>query len=187
MTYHIIPWDPSLDLTEFYKQAEIRGFTNNSSQKSMIDCFKNEREYRVWILYYNDIAVGSVAAHSLDIVNGYRICARTCVFTDLLPTTTVRTQNQIITHQHVTAQFFMPVCIEYAGINDVYITTHPSDVGTQKLVHNVWAPNMANIGLLEKTHELLYRGHVQTFWKLDKQKFLKDLENYPRWQLSSPI
>jgi hypothetical protein len=50
MTYHIIPWDPSLDLTEFYKQAETRGFTNNSNQKSMIDCFKNERDYRVWVV-----------------------------------------------------------------------------------------------------------------------------------------
>jgi hypothetical protein len=179
MTYKIIPWSTDLDLSNFYSEADKRGFTNNSSQQAMIDCFKNEREWNVWVLYYNDIIVGSVAAHSID--EGYRICARTCVLTDLLPTTTVRTRNQIVTHQHVTAQFFMPACIEWVGDKDMYITTHPSDTGTQRLVHNIWAPSLVKTGVLSKAFEKYYRGHLQTFWKLNKDVFLSQLKRYERW------
>jgi hypothetical protein len=81
-------WDPSLDLTEFYSEATRRGFVNNSSQKAMIDCFRNEKEWSVWILYDNDRAIGSVAAHSFDDVmgpNSYRILTRVCTFAESRP------------------------------------------------------------------------------------------------------
>jgi len=61
-----IEWSQDLDLTEFYSEATHRGFINNSSQKTMIDCFRNEREWNAWILYKNNRAIGSVAAHSFD-------------------------------------------------------------------------------------------------------------------------
>ena len=177
--YKIIPWTPELDLTEFYAEADRRGFVNNASQKAMIDCFRNEREWCVWILYYNNRAIGSVGAHSID--EGYRICARTCVFTDMLPINTIRTRNQIVTHQHVTAQFFMPVCIEWAK-GDMYITTHPSEVGTQRLVHTIWGPSLEKTGVLTRAFEKEYRGHVQTFWKLNTDVFLEQLDKVDRWQ-----
>lgn len=177
--YKIIPWTPELDLTEFYAEADRRGFVNNASQKAMIDCFRNEREWCVWILYYNNKAVGSVGAHSID--EGYRICARTCIFSDMLPATTLRTRNQIATHQHYTAQFFMPVCIEWAK-GDMYITTHPSEVGTQRLVHTVWGPTLEKTGVLTRAFEREYRGHVQTFWKLDATEFLEQLDKVERWK-----
>jgi hypothetical protein len=178
--YKIIPWNSELDLTDFYKEADRRGFVNNSSQKAMIDCFQNEREWCVWILYYNDIAVGSVAAHSIE--EGYRICARTCVLTDLLPTTTLRTRNQIINHQHVTAQFLMPACINWVGdAGNMYITSHPSEVGTQKLVHTIWGPSLEKTGVLTRAFEKEYRGHVQTFWKLNTTVFLTQLKENKRW------
>lgn len=178
--YKIIPWSPYLDLTEFYAEADRRGFVNNASQKAMIDCFRKEREWCVWILYYNDVAVGSVAAHSID--EGYRICARTCVFSDLLPLNTIRTRNQIETHQHITAQFFMPACIEWAGNNsDMYITTHPSDVGTQRLVHNIWGPSLEKTGVLTRSFDKQYRGHLQTFWKLNTDVFLEQLGKVKKW------
>lgn len=176
--YKIIPWTPELDLTEFYAEAGRRGFVNNASQKSMIDCFRNEREWCVWILYYNNKAVGSVGAHSID--EGYRICARTCVLSDLLPATTLRTRNQIATHQHYTAQFFMPACIEWAK-GDMYITTHASDVGTQRLVHTIWGPTLEKTGVLTRAFEKEYRGHVQTFWKLNSSVFLEQLNKVERW------
>lgn len=178
--YKIIPWAADLDLTDFYAEAERKGFENNSSQRAMIDCFRNEREWQVWILYYNDVAVGSVAAHSID--EGYRICARTCILTDLLPTNTLRTRNQIATHQHITAQYFMPACIAWAAPwEDLYITSHPSNVGTQKLVHTIWGPTLEKTGVLTRTFERLYRGHIQTFWKLNTNVFLEQLNSYPRW------
>ena len=178
--YKVIPWSSDLELSAFYKEADKRGFVNNNSQQSMIDCFRNEKEWQVWILYYYDIAVGSVAAHSID--EGYRICARTCVLTDLIPTSTLRTRNQIINHQHVTAQFLMPACIEWVGNNDMYITSHPSEVGTQRLVHKIWGPALESTGALTRAFEKNYRGHVQTFWKLNKDVFLEQLNKVPKWQ-----
>ena len=181
--YNIIPWSPNLDLSEFYLEAKNKGFTNNSNQTSMVDCFKNEKEWRVWILYYNNRAVGSVAAHQID--EGYRICARTCVLTQLLPTNTLRTRNQIINHQHITAQYFIPTCIAWVpNDTDLYITSHPSNVGTQRLVHTIWAPSLEKTGVLTRTFEKEYRGHLQTFWKLNVNVFLQQLADNPRWILN---
>ena len=85
--YKLVTWTPELDLTDFYAEAESRGFVNNASQKMLVDSLAKEREWCVLILYHNDKAVGSVGAHSLPELgnNAYRICARTCVFTNLLP------------------------------------------------------------------------------------------------------
>jgi hypothetical protein len=176
--YKIIPWTNELDLTDFYSQASARGFVNNASRQAMVDCFRNEYDWQVWILYYNERAVGSVAAHSID--EGYRICARTCVLSDLLPLNTLRTRNQIITHQHITAQFFMPVCIEWAK-DPMYITSHASEVGTQRLVHTVWGPSLEKTGVLTRAFDREYRGHVQTFWKLNTLVFLEQLEKV-KWK-----
>jgi len=128
--YKITPWSTDLDLTEFYQIAESKGFYNNSSQKALVDCFNNEREKSVWILYYNNKAAGSVAAHSLDILgkNSYRICARTCVFTDLLPLQQLRSLRFTCQyHQNITGQFYIPTCIEWAPSgSDFYITSNNS-------------------------------------------------------------
>ena len=178
--YTVIPWTEDLDLTDFYKEADRRGFVNNASREAMIDCFRNENDWRVWILYYNDRAVGSVAAHSID--EGYRICARTCVLTNLLPTNTLRTRNQIINHQHVTAQYLMPACIEWAPPwEDLYITSHPSEVGIQRLVHTIWGPSLEKTGVLTRAFEKEYRGHLQTFWKLNISVFQDQFFKCKKW------
>ena len=182
--YKLIPWSDELDLTEFYAIAQHKGFENNSSKKMLVDCFESEREKQTWIFYYNNIAAGSVAAHSLDILpNAYRICARTCVFTDLLPFHQLRGLRYTCQqHQNITAQFFIPQCIEWAGRDkDLYITSHPSSVGTQKLVHNIYCPALVKTGALERTCELEYRGHLQTFWKLNVDVFYEQLNQLPRW------
>ena len=176
--YKIIPWSESLDLTDFYQYANAKGFVNNSNQQAMVDCFRHEREWQVWILYYDDIAVGSVAAHSID--EGYRICARTCVLSDLLPLNTLRTRNQIATHQHYTAQYLMPACISWAK-DPMYITSHPSGIGTQRLVHTVWGPTLEKTGVLTRAFEKEYRGHMQTFWKVNADVFLEQLEKV-KWK-----
>jgi hypothetical protein len=179
--YKLIPWTEDLDLTDFYAEAERRGFTNNSSQKAMVDCFRNESEWCVWILYYNDTAVGSVGAHSLD-DGGYRICARTCAFTDMMPLHHLRTREGITSHQNVTAQFFIPQCVEWVGDHDMFITTHPSEIGTQRLVHTVWGPALALTGCLTLADTKFYRGHTQTFWRLNKDVFLEQLSKGQRWK-----
>jgi len=177
----MISWHRDLDLSDFYTKAEERGFYNNANEKNLIQSIANEREWQVWILYYNDSAVGCVAAHSIE--EGYRICTRTCILTDLIPTNSLRTRNQIITHQHITAQFFIPKCIEWVnGKGDMYITTHPSNVGTQRLVHNIWAPSLVKTNVLFKAFDKEYRGHTQTFWKINSDEFLSQLSKVKSWQ-----
>jgi hypothetical protein len=181
--FKMIPWSSELDLTEFYAEANQRGFVNNSSQKMLVDSLAKESKWCVWILYYNNRAVGSVGAHSLPELDkkAYRICVRTCAFTDLMPFHSLRTKEGITTHQNVTAQFFIPKCIEWVGDNDMYITTHPGEIGRQRLVHNIWGPNLEKTGVLTKTIEKEYRGHIQTFWKINSQEFLRQLNLYGKW------
>ena len=183
--YTIIPWTEDLNLTEFYAEADKRGFVNNNSQRTMIDCFRKEREWCVWILYYNDEAVGSVAAHSLPELgeDAYRICARTCVFTDRLPISTLRARGRTIQqHQNATAQFFIPACIEWCGVDsNMYISTNESPVASQRLVHKIYCPALVETGALSKHCAMIYRGHEQTFWKLNPVVFLNQLETYGRW------
>jgi hypothetical protein len=184
--YKVLPWTSDLDLEEFYSTAESKGLVNNASQQMLVDCFKNEREKQVWILYYNEIPVGSVAAHSFDSVmgeNSYRIAARTCVFSDMLPLQSLRTRNEIVTHQHVTSQFLIPTCIEWAPLgSSLYITTNENDAGTQKLVHRIFAPAMEKTGQMKRIKNIEYRNTQQTVWQLFPDKFLQELNRYPRWQ-----
>jgi len=183
--YKIIPWSEELDLAEFYTNAGTRGFINNASQKMLVDCFRNEREFQVWILYYNGVAVGSVAAHSFDDVMGkdsYRIAARTCVFSDMLPLHSLRTRNQIVTHQHVTSQFLIPQCIEWCPPwANLYITSNENDAGTQKLVHNIFGPAMEKTGQMKRIKDVVYRNTPQTVWELYPNNFFEELNKYPRW------
>jgi hypothetical protein len=182
--YKLIPWSQSLDLSQFYITAKAKGFENNANQQVMIDCFCKETAWQVWILFYNDVAIGSVAAHSFPEMgeNSYRIAARTCVFTDHLPINTLRTRNQIITHQHVTSQFLIPACIEWAGKdNNLYITSNENDAGTQRLVHRIFGPAMEESGQMKKITEIHYRGTCQTVWQLYPDRFYEELNKYPRW------
>lgn len=180
--YSMIEWSSDLDLTEFYNTAEHKGFTNNSSQKMLVDSLSNEPEYNVWMLKYNDKFVGSVAAHSFNVMgeNCYRICARTCVFSDMLPIQNMRTRNEIITHQHITGQFFIPTCLSWAK-GRVFITTNENDAGTQRLVHRIFAPSMVYSGQMARVGEIYYRGTDQTVWELFPDKFYEVLNKYPRW------
>jgi hypothetical protein len=182
--YKIVPWSSELDLTEFYATAEEKGFTNNASQNMLVDSLAKENSWCVWILYYNDRAVGSVGAHSFPEMgeDAFRIAVRTCAFTDMLPMTTLRTRNQIVTHQHVTSQFLIPACIEWTPPwADLYITSNESSVGTQRLVHNIFGPAMESSGQMKRIKEIEYRGTQQTVWQLFPDKFLEELGKYPRW------
>jgi hypothetical protein len=181
--YTVVKWSESLDLDDFYKEAASRGFINNASQKAMIDCFDNELEKQVWILYQDSKAVGSVAAHSFTPMgpNAYRVLARTCTFG------TARKNNGLITpkkliaeHQNLTDQFLLPTCIEWAK-GELYATSNESTVASQRLVHRHYFPTLAKLGIVERVCELNYRSTDQTVWRIHPEKFLANLERYPRW------
>ncbi len=184
--YRLVEWNEKLNLEKFYNEASLRGFENNSSRQTLVDSFQNEKQKNVWILYYNKIPVGSTGCHSLDIFENksFRICARTCVFSDLLPMTHLRSLGKTIKHhQNVTAQFFIPKCIEWAPDDaDLYISTNESLIGSQSKVHRTYCPALASTGVLTKICDKNYRGHLKTFWKLNKQVFLDQLNSYPRWE-----
>lgn len=185
--FTLIPWTEDLALDEFYAEATRRGFDNNSSQKKMIDCLKNEKEWAAWILYKDNNAVGSVAAHSFDDImgpNSYRICVRTCSFAEAVKRKSIITVKKlIIEHQNFTSQFFIPQCIEWCKYKDkLYITSHYSDIGTQRLVHNIYFPTLEKINMVTKTGNIFYRGKHQTLWHFNTDQFLKDLKLYPRWK-----
>jgi len=183
--FKLVEFNYDLDLSSFYKEAANRGYINNSSQAKMIDCFKHERAWKVWILYENQTPCGSMGSHSLDIMgpNAYRICARTCFFTNFNINKGLISKKEFLdTLQHPTLQFLMIACIEWAGLDkDLYVTTNNSKEGSQRRAHHTWAPLMTKIGFLEKTIEQNYRGHMQTFWKLNTDIFLEAISRNPRW------
>ncbi len=182
--YKVIPWNENLDLSDFYKTARDKGFTNNASQHMLVDCFRKEIAWNVWILYFNEIAVGSVAAHSFPEMgdHAYRIAARTCVFTDRLPAVSLRTPNQIVTHQHVTSQFLIPTCIDWVPTNSkMYITTNENESGTQRLVHRIFAPAMEKTGQMKRVTDLFYRGTLQTVWEFYPTVFMQELAKHKTW------
>jgi len=185
--FRLTPWNPEIDLREFYLKSFRKGYINNSSQQTMIDCFRNERKKQIWILFYNEKPIGSVAAHSLDIFEreSYRICARTCIFTDELPKLSLRTRKGITTHQNYTAQFFMPACIDWCPIDsDLYITSNDNDSGSQRLVNNIFCPALESTGVLNLIGNFEYRGTKQNFWKIDVKTFYEQLQTYGRWSFN---
>lgn len=190
--YEIKEFNPSLDLEEFYSLAKQRGFENNSSKEVLYDTFAHLDRYNVWLLYYNNKAIGSVAAHSLEelgmLGDAYRIAARTMVFTDKLEGTSygtgLRGISVITKHQNPTAQFLIPKCIEWAGRDkNLFISSTENSVGTQRLVHNIFCPALNKIGALNDPIELNYRGSFHWFWQLNVDVFYKQLVN--NWWLDS--
>ena len=182
--YKIIEWTPDLDLTEFYREAAQRGFVNNSSRQAMIDCFFNERKWKAWILYQDDKAVGSVVAHTLDIVdnNAYRVLSRTCTFGTARPHGGLITPKRLIAeHQNLTDQFLLPACINWTGIENIYATSNDSKEASQRLVHRHYFPTLESIGIVTNMGEIFYRNTKQTLWKIHGEKFLENLNKYPRW------
>lgn len=183
--YKIIAWSSDLDLTDFYNKASARGFINNSSQAAMVDCFKNEKKWQVWILYKDDIAIGSVAAHSFDDVMGpdsYRILTRVCTFGDARPKKGLITPTRLIAeHQNLTDQFLLPACIEWAGKEKLYSTSNSDSIASQRLVHKYYFPTLEKVGIARKVKDVFYRGLEQTVWEIDAQKFEENLSKYPRW------
>ena len=183
--FKLVEWSEDLDLSEFYAEAARRGFVNNSNQKIMIDCFRKEREWNAWILYDDDKAVGSVVAHSFDDVMGpgsYRVLSRVCTFAEARKDRGLVTPKRLVAeHQNLTDQFLLPKCIEWAGRENLYVTSNASKEASQRLVHSYYFPTLAKIGIAEKVKDVHYRNTDQTVWKINVDAFEENLNRYPRW------
>jgi len=183
--YKVVEWSNNLDLTNFYSEATQRGFVNNASQKAMIDCCRNEREWNAWILYNDDRAVGSVAAHSFDDVmpGGYRILTRVCTFAEERKGAGLITPKRLVAqHQNLTDQFMLPQCIEWvSGRGRMFATSNASKEASQRLVHSYYFPTLAKLGIVEKIKDVYYRHTDQTVWEIHPDKFYENLNRYTRW------
>tara|TARA_B110000211_G_scaffold125644_1_gene144696 strand:+ start:102 stop:659 length:558 start_codon:yes stop_codon:yes gene_type:complete len=183
--YKLSKWNDLLDLSNFYAEAERRGFKNNSSQAAMIDCFRSEREWEAWILYKDGQAIGSVAAHSFDDVvpGGYRILTRVCTFAEARKDKGLITPKRLVAqHQNLTDQFLLPQCLKWVGNKGrVFATSNASKEASQRLVHSYYFPTLAKIGIVSKVKEVHYRHTDQTVWEIHPEKFYENLELYPRW------
>lgn len=187
MCYKLIDWNPNLDLRQFYQDAQLRGFVNNSSQSAMIDCFRGEREWHAWILYQYSRAVGSVVAHSFDDVMGphtYRVLTRVCTFAESRKDRGLITPKRLIAeHQNLTDQFLLPKCIEWVNNRGrMFATSNNSKEASQRLVHRYYFPTLESIGIVTKIKQVHYRNTDQTVWEIHPDKFTENLNNYPRWQ-----
>lgn len=184
--YKLVDWNENLDLSYFYKKASERGFVNNSSQEKMVDCFRNEDAWNVWILYDNEFPIGSVASHLFNSVfdnQSYRVLTRVCTLSEHKSSKGLLTLNRMIReHQHFSDQFFLPKCIEWSGFDsDIYATSNESKDASQQLVHKLYFPTLEKKGIVENYGQYYYRGLEQTIWKINQEKFLDSLYSFPRW------
>jgi hypothetical protein len=191
MTYKLIEYTPELDLSEFYGEAEKRGFENNHSQKSMFDCFRNEREWKGWMLEYNGRYVGGVCAHSFDDVMGpntYRILARTCVFTDFTHRPSFYTKStSIIGQQCAAAQFYVPIALQHFGVdNKFYATSNANPVGNQQRVNRLWFPVQEKLERFKLVKTQFYRGCNQNIWELNVANWCSSIATYDQWPCEFP-
>ena len=185
MKEYIQEYNENLDLSDYYRLATERGFYNNNTKEKLIDTWLHMDRWQVWLLYYNKTIVGSIAAHSLEelgmLGDAYRIAARTCTFDDLVgQRKTLRTANTIIAkHQNLTAQFLLPLCIEWAGKNkNLYISSNENDTGTQKYVHRLYCPGLQKVNVLESPVEFEYRGAIQSFWRMNVPEFYRQMDEF---------
>lgn len=184
--YEISEYKRDMDLSFFYKRCEQKRFLNNASQKRLIESFDRQKFYKLWILFYNNLPVGTTAAHDFDEImgeNSYRICVRTCVLSELLPIKHIRTKDGIINHQNIVSQIFIPTIINSLPVNSgLYITSCKKDEASMRLVDGIWAKLLMKQESLKKIKNVFYRGVEQTVWQLIPKIFLSNLYQHPRWE-----
>ena len=178
----LVEFDENLNLQSFYDECTKRGLINNNSQKKIYDNFKKYDKFQTWVLIRDNNPVGSVVAHSFDDYkpSSFRILARTCVLSDKSNFKAMGTVENFKKHQHITARYFLPKCIEWCGVeNDMYITTHAEKTGKMSAVHRIVTNFWKNKYLIQEVEIINYRKSLQTLWKLNTQKFLNELKLYP--------
>ena len=191
MTYKLIEYTPDLDLSEFYAEAGRRGYENNNSQKAIFDCFRNEKEWAGGMLEYNGKYVGGFCIHSFEDVMGpdtYRILARTCTFTSETHKPAGHSKRSILVDQQCCAtQFFIPMCIKWAGSGKrLFATSNSNPVGSQQRVNNIWFPYQEKLGRFNWVKETFYRGCNQNVWELHVDEFWKSIPTELRWPCEFP-
>lgn len=193
-------YDGTQDLSNFFLEAEKKRYYNNSSTEMLLSSLENEEEATLFLLYNHDNIVGTVVTHKikgLEILgkNAYRIGARICMLGHLVQgkrnhNTLRNLRGAPRPHDHPSAQFLIPACIEHCGReNPLYISTHASSVAKQRAVHTRWAPEWRKQGFLEDPIELEYKGTFQSFWKFKVNDYYEEMkdERWPEAEETLPL
>ena len=182
--YEIKEYDDSLDLNYFYDKCKKKGYSNNCSKSKLVKNLITEKEFKLWILYFNQKPIGTTALHGFEDVmgeNSYRICVRTCVISEDTHLSKVRTLEGILQHQNITSQIYIPLCLDHIKNKGLaYITTCDKDTASMKAVHHVYAPALSKKGILKKIKDIFYKGTQQTVWLLDRDQFVKQVAQDPQ-------
>ena len=173
--YEIKYYDKNLNLDKFYSEAKKRKYHNNDSYENMIEPFIDLPGSQILILYYQDNPVACSISHPF--LDGHRIFARLCVFTDLTPFNRCGTVKAFKEHQHVTPRFFLPEHAKLKG--PLYFTTHPENTASMQSMHKVVTKWLSECGVIDWLGDMKYRGCVQSVWKVNTQKWIDDMENHP--------
>jgi len=191
-------YNETQDLTNFFLEAEKKGYYNNSNIKILLSSFKkNEEETTLFLLYNFENIVGCVISHRLNGLeilgkNAYRIGARICILSHLIQGNrnhrTLRSLRKAPKpHDHISAQFLIPACIEHCGRDKpLYISTHSSSIAKQRSVHKYFAPEWHKQGFLEDPVELEYKGTFQFFWKFNVDAYYEEMRD-ERWPEAESI
>lgn len=190
-------YNGSQNLNNFFLEAEKKRYYNNSNADIMLLSLQNDDDTTLFLLYNCNNIVGCVVSHKikgLEILgkNAYRIGARICVLGQLIQGpryhSTLRNLREAPKpHDHISAQFLIPACIEHCGrTNPLYISTHSSPVAKQKSVHKYFAPEWKKQGFLENPIDLEYRGTIQSFWKFKVNEFYEEMKD-ERWPEAEEI
>lgn len=172
--YKVINWHKDLNLDSFYQKSLLKGYTNNVSQKTMIDDLRTEEVWKGFVLYKSFSPIGFTSLHSIYDIDpcGYRILCRTALIES---PERVISRDSVKKHKHLTSRYLAPACLNSVEGN-YYISTNNSKEASQRLVHNIFMPIWREMGIAEDVIRTKYRGHDQTFWLINKQKFFDSLE-----------
>ncbi len=103
----------------------------------------------------------------------------------MLPIKHIRTKDGIINHQNIVSQIFIPVTLNALPNNSkCYITSSDKNEASMKQVNGIWTKLLSKQGVLERVKDVFYRGANQTVWLLNNERFLKQLNQYSRWEYS---
>ena len=76
----------------------------------------------------------------------------------------------------------MSQCINWVnGRGRIFSSSNQNEEGSQRLVHRYYFPTLENIGIAQNMGNFYYRGVDQTIWEIFPDKFLENLNRYPRW------
>ena len=110
------------------------------------------------------------------------------MFTNLTHRPHFYTRNtSIIGQQCAAAQFYVPVTLQYFGMDKkFYATSNANPVGNQQRVNRLWFPVQEKHGRFKLASTQFYRGCDQNIWELNTAEWCSSIASYEQWPCEFP-